>query len=401
MLPSTTNTHAPAFSNNVAKNAHALGDVLVSPCHTGIDQLARFTDPIKLDRYEAMEQWHPCIEVISRPFRLVGGLSLFAVGVPFALIGQFIKILAALDKKDFEYYQAQPSIDLNISLLYEDPEEQNNPINITSWNLAAMHSLLRRFNGTRPVAVRMKEAVKYINQTKDDIVCFQEVFTQNATQILTEGLHTFYPHTIHNVGKNIMGINSGLMIFSKYPFEHIEFEPFEARYGKNSFSQKGVLGAIINKNDKRIVVINMHLEAGGFLSCQANSLATKERQLEQAIKLRDKLVTKASEGGGEVVIIFAGDTNLPQNKFERSENSSSIRTVFSQYNLNPQGNKTCLKKRILSQEEIESATFDNAKPGGDYLGVDNTSNHTGTSRVDYKTRDTSDHFPIRASFSPV
>ena len=332
--PSKTNTHLPEFNNGAASFFHRFGNLLVYPTHWGVNQLMKSTDPIVRNRAKAMGRFPMAIEWLVRPFRFVFGLTFAIIGIPLALIGQVIKVsVSAASKKKFAYYHYEKS---GPTKPYSESEMEKKEVRVATWNLAAMHSMARRFNGTRPVEPRMEEAVeKILALAKEgklpDVICCQEVFTETAVKILVEGLREHYPHIIHNVGKNNIGTNSGLMMFSRYPIDDIEFQPFKHRYYDNAMSQKGVLCATVTlPNNIKTVVTNVHLEAGsGFLKGfpilelfvkpknpkKMNSTHVKALQLKQAHELQKKFEERAVQPASstnsyaKLVSVLTGDLN--------------------------------------------------------------------------------------------
>lgn len=363
LTPSTTNTHYPHFSSPIALSAHLIGNASVWLCHWGFDQLMRFTDPLVYGRSKAMDQFLVPIEILARPFRLIFGLTGFLIGAPLAIAGQIIKVPTAyFSKKDFEYYHNTYGYD-------PTPIISGTELKITTWNLAAMHSGLRRFNQMRPNESRMKEVINYLKHTNEDIICLQEVFTEAATKILVEGLEDEYPYIVHNVGKNVIGINSGLMLLSKYPIDHLEFETFTSRIGLNQLSQKGVLGAIITAPDnKKIVVMNAHFDAGGITACGGDVMESKLKQMDQLFKMRDKLENIAAEYNHKIVSVFAADANLNSQKLTDNQDEPVIKSLLTQYAINPATDrKTCTKIHILNKRQVKNNNFDNSKSGGDII----------------------------------
>lgn len=390
LTSSSTNTRFPRFSNPFAHYAHIAGNALVAVCHWGFDQIMRYTDPFILGRSKAMDQFHLSTEIFVKFFRLGIGGNAFLMGAPLAMIGQLIKVPTAYFwKEDFEYYH-NPGNTIWI-------DKKN--IKIWTWNLAAMHSGLRRYNGMRPNEPRLNEIVKYLKNKNDDILCLQEVFTESATQILIEGLKKQYPHIVHNVGKNVIGINSGLMLLSKFPIEHLEFETFTSRTGFNQLSQKGVLGAIVTTpSNKKIVITNAHLDAGGDTAGNSDALGSKLLQLEQVFSMRDRLENLAETFNENIISVFAADANLNSKKLMANQHEPVIQTLLTQYAINPaEDRKTSLQNRILTRQQANKDNFNNSKSGGDlikarvaYTPHDAQAVSIATHR---DTLDNSDHFP--------
>lgn len=429
---STTNFYQPGFSNRPAAWLHQLGNALVFPCHYGVNQFVRAFDVFREGRNKEMDQFSGRWEALSRPVRLLAGLALMIVGAPFAMLGQLLKVTVAYFFKQPFVYLAVPKSN---NTAQDKPLES---LKTMTWNLAAMHSILRAANRTRPVASRMPEAVRFIKNMEEqpDVLAFQEVFTEKATRILVNGLKDEYPYIVHNVGRNTVGLNSGLMLLSKYPIESAKFETFNERRGQNALSQKGALCAnIVLPSGQRAVVTNVHLEAGG------GGHKTKKKQFEQTFALKETAEKEASHSEGaknskHPLSIFMGDTNTPfsfrdtQNTKQNQKNAKKnpqlerFREIFvTPENPDEAVTNTSLKdeKRILSQVESNTAQaaaeypekcsplpdiFKRHISSIDYNYVCTEGNATGSLklfspssyRVDrlYKAADISDHLPKRA-----
>lgn len=388
---------------------HQLGNLLVFPCHYGVNQFIRTFDPFRRKRSHAMHQFPFIIEIFSRPFRFIFGFIFALIGLPLAILGQGLKVsVSAAGKELYTHYHYESAAHTE-PLLNDDHTADISQLKVYSMNLAAMHSLARWHNGTRPVQPRMEEMVQHILNKKSDqapdVICFQEVFTEKATDILVKGLRERYPYIIHNVGKNIIGVNSGLMLLSKYPITDISFSPFTIRHGQNALSQKGVLNAVIKlPADKNIVVTNTHLEAGGKLSREYvvfgrgfDTSAVKELQMTEALKAANEIAPTKQP----LLSIFAGDLNAPLKA--DSINNVQQCLLTHQYQNPATANtyqSTCLKKRILDLTDDFNTNYKN-KGRGDYLTA---KYHTPRDieeniSIDRETKDISDHVGILGKFS--
>jgi len=164
----------------------------------------------------------------------------------------------------------------------------------------------------------------YIAEFKNgtyDILCLQEVWSGTQTtypDMLWEGLKEVYPYNVSTEPRPLTGLNlgldSGLMILSKYPIESYDFHQYGNTSGIDGFSGKGAMTAHIKVPDgssttRDLIVSNTHLNAGGPLENRLNQV----REMRSAI---DRYLNKLEESEGldiEKVPVFGlGDFNTDE-----------------------------------------------------------------------------------------
>lgn len=89
-----------------------------------------------------------------------------------------------------------------------------------------------------------------------DILCLQEVWSGIRTtypDMLWEGLKDVYPYNVSTEPQPLtalnLGLDSGLMILSKYPIESYDFHKFGNSSGIDGLSGKGAMTAHIKVPD--------------------------------------------------------------------------------------------------------------------------------------------------------
>lgn len=119
-----------------------------------------------------------------------------------------------------------------------------------------------------------------------DVICLQEVFNEDAWNILNEKLRSKYPYILfdaHRVRVSSLKftmVNSGLYIASKYPIVQSMFYPFKNSYSEDALSGKGVLCAEIQIAEKSsIIVATTHMQAP--TSSFVKSSATRVEQYKE------------------------------------------------------------------------------------------------------------------------
>lgn len=79
-----------------------------------------------------------------------------------------------------------------------------------------------------------------------DFLCIQEAFDRDYTKKLISEIHKVYPFVVYDVGysgpkRNLCGINSGLMVASRYKILDVRFRPFSRKCGWCRITGKGLL----------------------------------------------------------------------------------------------------------------------------------------------------------------
>ena len=79
-----------------------------------------------------------------------------------------------------------------------------------------------------------------------DFVCLQETFDRDCAKLLVKELHKVFPWVVYDAGyfgikANRCGLNSGLMVASRYKITDVDFKQFETKCGLDKICDKGVL----------------------------------------------------------------------------------------------------------------------------------------------------------------
>ena len=87
----------------------------------------------------------------------------------------------------------------------------------------------------------------FIENTDNDFICLQEVWTINKSIKLNSLLHKKYPYIIYDAGVNTfnknryIGFDSGLIIASRYPILNANFKQYSSCTGSCALTSKGLL----------------------------------------------------------------------------------------------------------------------------------------------------------------
>lgn len=100
-----------------------------------------------------------------------------------------------------------------------------------------------------------------------DIVCLQEVFDEDARDVLFQNLRDEYPHIVKkadNDDPSLVGAfrqDSGLFVASRHPITNDHFQPFFYAKGADAMAHKGILLTRFVTHHGPICVVNTHLQA--------------------------------------------------------------------------------------------------------------------------------------------
>jgi endonuclease/exonuclease/phosphatase family metal-dependent hydrolase len=97
-------------------------------------------------------------------------------------------------------------------------------------------------------------------------------------------------------------LDSGLMILSKYPFDKVEKEMYDARGGIDRFSAKGIIMVRITIDGAQVDIYGTHMQSG---PSQARKV-DREKQVGQLARF----INRHSETDKSRNVIVAGDMNM-------------------------------------------------------------------------------------------
>ena len=136
-----------------------------------------------------------------------------------------------------------------------------------------------------------------------DIVVLNEAFTYK--DILSQQAGYNYSVTLNQkclLPWCFRPIDSGLLIFSKYPFDKVVTEMYESRGGVDRFSAKGIIMIRVTIDGIELDVYGTHMQSQPSSKRRAERLA-EARQLAAFINLHSGKETKRH-------IVVAGDMNM-------------------------------------------------------------------------------------------
>ncbi len=174
---------------------------------------------------------------------------------------------------------------------------------IVSWNIAYLPKL---FNKKKNYYTSAEIIIKKLLNVDPDIICLQELFDTKILKIFISVLKKNNYYYSYTKGKKIK-ISSGLVIFSKYKINRINFNRFIKCSSEDCLALKGFLHVKIFANNKKINIINTHLNNDNPVF-NLNKKYPK-RAIENQINQIYKYVNKYYKKNKDEYFIISGDFN--------------------------------------------------------------------------------------------
>lgn len=224
--------------------------------------------------------------LVTLPFVLIG----LVFGAPF-------RAFASLSKKDFILHKSSTC------------HAPSSTLKILSFNTLLMPEFITRRNLQRPTMERVHEIAYALIEKAPNIICLQEAFHTEALEILDKELHRKGYSVVSNVGHQVLKLNSGLFLASKYDLSNVQFFQHPLKAGDDAFANKGLLLATAQIGNKTVVIANTHLNGGG--NDAFPGYVCRTAQLITLTERVDKYVLDTIAAGKNVDgVILCGDTNI-------------------------------------------------------------------------------------------
>jgi len=202
---------------------------------------------------------------------------------------------------------------------YEGPEKRlpsDRVFSLLSWNVCCVGGgYAISDGGVMPWPARIDAIARTIIRQSADVVCLYEVFDSHAAFYLTDALMVAgYVHCYHNIGPRGLGVNSGIMVASKYEIRKPEFTPFpvETLVGRTKSAVKGVFA------------FDLHSGGEGFARVYATHLQHSEecmyptREEEEGRAAQMQIIVDRITAGSDTCVVVTGDLNLDDDEYRAS-----------------------------------------------------------------------------------
>ncbi|MEC7838927.1 MAG: hypothetical protein VX777_02685 [Chlamydiota bacterium] len=173
------------------------------------------------------------------------------------------------------------------------PFPGNQKVTVLSWNICCLGgSLPSLFGGVLPWYKRVDGIVNKILDTDADIICLQEVFSEECVDALYQRLKEQYAHFYLHIGprkysfdsNEIQKLSSGLFVASKYFLDNPSFYPYDISKNETEFIRG--YGLFTAKLFNKICISTTHLQPGsddGDKEIRGNQLAVIKQLADSRI----------------------------------------------------------------------------------------------------------------------
>jgi len=328
------------FLGECASKVHQLGMLCLKPLEKGLffSFKSLHMDPLSLGGLSLKAQ---------KTLYFVASVAFVALGLPFAFLGKGFCLSVSAFKKDFVWQQLQEEVAQGRSK--ED-------FHLLTLNMAGVPDWLAERNYLKPINERVHSVTdsleRYCGEQMPDVICFQEMFDEEASKKLLEDLRQKgYMSFITDVGTSSRYLNSGLFLASKYPLSDVVFYPHPIKQGIEQYADKGLLIVTVHANDKCVIVGNTHLnggaEGGGYLP-RAAQLKAIDAHMDRYIHDRCK------EGKKIHGAFLSADTNVAPLDVDHGKTIFEFEWYLQQLILNPKKAQTYLQQLKLNVEQTKA-----------------------------------------------
>lgn len=269
------------------------------------------------------------------------GFACALIGLPLAIVGKGLTLSVSSWKKDFVWEGPKK---------VEGVRTHRNDFHLLSFNMAGVPDWLAERNYLKPIHERIVHVGQVLEKTcqeqMPDVMCFQEMFDEAASEKLANDLRQRgYTSIIRDVGSSGLYLNSGLFLASKHPLSHVVFYPHPIKTGIEQYANKGLLIATVHVNDKCVIVGNTHLNGGatggGYLP-RAAQLKALHAHMDRY--LRERL----QEGKAIAGSLLSADTNIAPLDVEHGKVLFEFEWYLQQLIVDPKKAQTYLQVSKLN-----------------------------------------------------
>ena len=145
---------------------------------------------------------------------------------------------------------------------------------IVSWNIAGVPDWANMFGHP---TTRVNNILRTLEKIDPDIICLQEVFSNNVRWSLWGTL--FQKYDVRMSRQSGILCNGGLLIASKWPIIDYNYYIFKDGCGEDWLAEKGFMNIIVKKGNKKVSIVNTHLNADSILSSKVRSKKKRQKQV--------------------------------------------------------------------------------------------------------------------------
>ena len=197
-------------------------------------------------------------------------------------------------------------------------------------------------NGSDYKNERLKDFFEFLPEF--DIICFQEIFTtltDRKHQMIREAAKSGLKYHVSSRPPSFFSeyiTDSGLLILSRYEILECDYYYYYLNISGDAPSNKGIIYAKININNRYLFLFNTHLQSTYFDESQSNincTIQVRTKQTEELINfVYNKLMIIPREQIEKGLVLIVGDFNIDahNNQFLREKYKLPIYKI-SEYDL--------------------------------------------------------------------
>ena len=197
-------------------------------------------------------------------------------------------------------------------------------------------------NGSDYKNERLKDFFEFLPEF--DIICFQEIFTtltDRKHQMIREAAKSGLKYHVSSRPPSFFSeyiTDSGLLILSRYEILECDYYYYYLNISGDAPSNKGIIYAKININNRYLFLFNTHLQSTYFDESQSNincTIQVRTKQTEELINfLYNKIMSFPREQIEKGLVLIVGDFNIDahNNQFVR-ERHKLPKYKISEYDL--------------------------------------------------------------------
>jgi endonuclease/exonuclease/phosphatase family metal-dependent hydrolase len=184
-------------------------------------------------------------------------------------------------------------------------------------------------NGSDYKNERLKDFFEFLREF--DIICFQEIFTtltDRKHQMIREAAKSGLKYHVSSRPPSFFSeyiTDSGLLILSRYEILECDYYYYYLNISGDAPSNKGIIYAKININNRYLFLFNTHLQSTYFDESQSNincTIQVRTKQTEELINfVYNKLMIIPREQIEKGLVLIVGDFNIDahNNQFLREK----------------------------------------------------------------------------------
>ena len=184
-------------------------------------------------------------------------------------------------------------------------------------------------NGSDYKNERLKDFFEFLREF--DIICFQEIFTtltDRKHQMIREAAKSGLIYHVSSRPPSFFSeyiTDSGLLILSRYEILECDYYYYYLNISGDAPSNKGIIYAKININNRYLFLFNTHLQSTYFDESQSNincTIQVRTKQTEELINfVYNKLMIIPREQIEKGLVLIVGDFNIDahNNQFLREK----------------------------------------------------------------------------------